>query len=51
MVSETKSIHCIPQTATLTPFTTPIPAISHLLKSGLNPEKFPLKFMILMIFL
>ena len=51
MVSETKSIHCIPQTATLTPFTTPIPAISHLLKFGLNPEKFPLKFMILMIFL
>ena len=36
MVSETRSAHCIPQTATLT---NPIPAISNLLKVGLNPEK------------
>ena len=35
----TKSTHCIPQTATLIPFGTLIPAISHLLKFGLNPEK------------
>ena len=39
MVSETKSTHCIPQTATLTLFRTPIQAISHLLKFTLNPEK------------
>ena len=39
MVSKTKPTYCIPQTATLTPFTTPIPAISHLLKFTLNPEK------------
>ena len=39
MVSETKSTHCIPQTATLTFFRTPIQAISHLLKFTLNPEK------------
>ena len=39
MVSKTKSILCIPQTATFTPFRTPIPEISHLLKFSLNPEK------------
>ena len=39
MVSKTKSTHCIAQTAALTPFRTPIPAISDLLKFGLNPEK------------
>ena len=39
MVSKTDSTHCIPQTATFTPFKTPIPAMSHLLKFGLNPGK------------
>ena len=39
MKSKTKSTHCIPKTATLTPFRTPIPAISDLLKFGLNPDK------------
>ena len=39
MVSKTKSILCIPQTATFTPFRTTIAEISHLLKFSLNPEK------------
>ena len=39
MVSITISTHCIPQTATLTPFRTPISAISHLCNFDLNPEK------------
>ena len=38
MVSRTKSTHCIPHIATLTPFRTPMAAISHLLKFGLDPE-------------
>ena len=39
MVFKTKPTDCILQTATLTPFRTPMPAISHLLKFGLNPQK------------
>ena len=31
--------HSIPQSATLTPFRSPIPAISHLDLLGLRPEK------------
>ena len=34
-----ESIHFIPQTATWTPFSTPIPATSHLVVFGFNPEK------------
>ena len=39
MHSLLRSKHFIPQKATLTLFRTPIPAISHLVKLGLSPEK------------
>ena len=38
MIPKTKSAHCVPQTATFTPFRSLIPAVSCLLKFGLPPE-------------
>ena len=40
MVFTFKLTHFIPQTATSTPFSDPIPAISYLEKFGLRPENF-----------
>ena len=39
IVSFSRFTHSIPQSATLTPFRSPIPAISHLDLLGLRPEK------------
>ena len=35
-----KSVHFIPQIASLTPFSAPIPAFSHLDLLGFKPEKY-----------
>ena len=34
-----KSVHLIPETTAWNPFSTPIPAISHLVVFGFNPKK------------
>ena len=39
MLSLTRSTDFIPQTALLTPFRSPIPAVSHLDRFGFKPEK------------
>ena len=38
MVSSNRFTHLIPQSATFTPFRTPMPAISHFHLFGLRPE-------------